>query len=153
MRSAERVCCSTTAAYTNGDEFGEWPRHERVSQWPGEGMMGDPVFDAFFKTQVEFTGGSAAIIRDAYIALLDRIGSPVVLLAHSQGGGIVWAVADARPDLVAGIVAIEPSGPPMQAVNRIDITGRERRNWGASGLPAIPRSSKSRSRTDRTGRI
>jgi pimeloyl-ACP methyl ester carboxylesterase len=135
MRSAERVCCSTTAAYTNGDEFGEWPRHERVSQWPGEGMMGDPVFDAFFKTQVEFTGGSAAIIRDAYIALLDRIGSPVVLLAHSQGGGIVWAVADARPDLVAGIVAIEPSGPPMQAVNRIDIKGRERRNWGASGLP------------------
>ncbi len=46
MRSAERICCSTTAAYTNGDEFGEWPRHERVSQWPGEGMMGDPVFDA-----------------------------------------------------------------------------------------------------------
>ncbi|MDH3508338.1 MAG: alpha/beta fold hydrolase [Gammaproteobacteria bacterium] len=135
MRSAERICCSTTAAYTNGDEFGEWPRHERVSQWPGEGTMGDPVFDAFFKTQVEFTGGGGALIRDAYIALLDRIGSPVILLAHSQGGGIVWAVADARPDLVRGIVAIEPSGPPMQAVNRIDITGRERRNWGPSGLP------------------
>lgn len=136
MRSAERICCSTTAAYTNGDEFGDWPRHERVSQWPGNGMIGDPVFDAFFKTQVEFVGGGAApIIRDAMIALLDRIASPIVLIAHSQGGGIVWAVADARPQLVAGVIGLEPSGPPMQNVNRTTVEGTESRDWGVSSLP------------------
>jgi pimeloyl-ACP methyl ester carboxylesterase len=135
IRSAERVCCSDTAAYTNGGEFGRWPRRERVSQWPGDGMMGDPVFDAFYKTQVEFAGGGAGLIRDAYVALLDRIGSPVILIAHSQGGGIVWAVADARPALVKGIVGLEPDGPPMQNVNRITVTGREQRDWGPSGLP------------------
>jgi pimeloyl-ACP methyl ester carboxylesterase len=135
IRSAERICCSNTAAYTNGAEFGEWPRKDRVSQWPGTGMMGDPVFDAFYKTQVAFVGGSSELIRDAYVALLDRIGVPVVLIAHSQGGGIVWAIADARPDLVKGIVGLEPDGPPMQNVDRITVTGRESRDWGPSSLP------------------
>jgi len=135
IRSAERICCSDNAAYTNGAEYGKWPRHDRVSQWPGEGMMGDPTFDAFYKTQVEFAGGGAEMVRDAYIALLDRIGTPVILIAHSQGGGIVWPIADARPDLVKGIIGLEPDGPPMQNVNRLNITGRERRDWGPSGLP------------------
>jgi len=135
LRSAERICCDENAAYTNGDEFGTWPQHDRVSQWPGEGMMGDPVFDAFYRTQVEFTGGGAELIRDAYIALLDRIGSPVILVAHSQGGGIAWPIADARPALVKAIVGIEPDGPPMQNVNRTTLETRERRNWGPSSLP------------------
>jgi pimeloyl-ACP methyl ester carboxylesterase len=136
IRSAERICCDPAAAYTDGIEYGQWPRAKQLSQWPGgDGKMGDPVFDEFYKTQVEFTGGPAEIIRDAMIALLDRIASPVILIAHSQGGGIVWAVADARPALVKGIVAIEPDGPPMQNVDRIKIEGSERRNWGPSGLP------------------
>jgi pimeloyl-ACP methyl ester carboxylesterase len=135
IRSAERICCDEVAAYTNGKEYGKWPRADRVSQWPGSGVIGDPVFDAFYKTQVEFVGGASEVIRDAMIALLDRIGSPVVLIAHSQGGGIVWPVADARPQLVKGIIGLEPDGPPMQNVNRITATGRERRNWGPSSLP------------------
>ena len=135
IRSAERICCDEVAAYTNGRVHGKWPRANRVSQWPGSGEIGDPIFDAFYKTQVEYVGGAAGAIRDAMIALLDQIGSPVILLAHSQGGGIVWPVADARPALVKGIVALEPDGPPMQTVNRVTATGRERRNWGPSGLP------------------
>lgn len=137
IRSAERICCDDTAAYTDGIDYGKWPRAKQLSQWPGgNGEMGDPVFDAFYKTQVEFTSNSE-LIRDAMIALLDRIASPVVLIAHSQGGGIVWAVADARPNLVKGVVAIEPDGPPMQNVDRIKIEGTERRNWGPSPLPLV----------------
>jgi pimeloyl-ACP methyl ester carboxylesterase len=136
IRSAERICCDEVAAYTHGIDHGRWPRADRLSQWPGSDQhMGDPVFDAFYKTQVEYTAGPSEIIRDAMVALLDRIGHPVVLIAHSQGGGIVWAVADARPALVTGIVGLEPSGPPMQAVNRQTVEGRERRNWGPSSLP------------------
>ena len=136
IRSAERVCCDDSAAYTDGVDHGLWPRAKQLSQWPGgDGEMGDPVFDEFYKTQVEFTGGPPTIIRDAMISLLDRIASPVVLIAHSQGGGIVWAVADARPNLVKGIVGIEPDGPPMQNVDRIKVEGSERRNWGPSPLP------------------
>ncbi len=53
------------------------------------------------------------INRDAGAKLLDRIG-PAVLLTHSQAGVIGWSVADARPNLVKGILAIEPSGPPIR---------------------------------------
>ena len=44
-------------------------------------------------------------------ALLNRVG-PAVLLVHSAGGGSGFAVAQAVPDLVDGIVAVEPVGAP-----------------------------------------
>src|SRR5262249_20126623 len=53
--------------------------------------------------------------RDAGIALLDRIG-PAILLTHSQSGAFGWPIADARPNLVRAIVAVEPSGPPVHDV-------------------------------------
>lgn len=46
--------------------------------------------------------------------LLDRIG-PAILITHSQGGTHGWLWADAQPELVKAIVAIEPSGPPFQS--------------------------------------
>ena len=46
------------------------------------------------------------------MALLDKIG-PAILLTHSQSGAFGWPVADARPDLVKAIVAVEPNGPPV----------------------------------------
>jgi pimeloyl-ACP methyl ester carboxylesterase len=56
--------------------------------------------------------------RDAIIALLTKIG-PAILLTHSQAGAFGWPVADARPDLVKAIVAVEPSGPPFYDVQDV----------------------------------
>lgn len=53
-------------------------------------------------------------MRAAGICLLDRIG-PAILVTHSQGGTHGWLWADARPELVKAIVAIEPAGPPFQS--------------------------------------
>jgi pimeloyl-ACP methyl ester carboxylesterase len=44
---------------------------------------------------------------------LDRIG-PAIILTHSQSGPFGWLIADARPNLVKAIVALEPSGPPFE---------------------------------------
>ena len=53
------------------------------------------------KTQVQFIGGrQAQLTIDANVALLDMIGTPVILLTHSQGGWFGWNIADERPDLV-----------------------------------------------------
>ena len=48
----------------------------------------------------------------AVLAEVDRRHGPAVLVCHSQGGAAVFRVLAARPDLLAGIVALEPSGFP-----------------------------------------
>jgi len=117
---------------------GNWPQAKRHTQWPGEGPLagrrGDPVFDAFYATQVESLASNADTQRHnqaAGAALLDRIG-PAILLTLSQAGPFGWLIADARPDLVKGIVAVEPSGPPFE--NSINATGKAR-PWGLTDIP------------------
>lgn len=56
-----------------------------------------------------------AATQAALAALLDRIGKPVVMLAHSNGGGSTYLAADVRPRLVRAIVSVEPKGPPFGA--------------------------------------
>ncbi|WP_052504517.1 hypothetical protein [Rossellomorea aquimaris] len=64
-------------------------------------------------TGVKAGGGSRADQQEVgnMIALLERTG-PSILLVHSMGGEIGYEVARQRPDLVEGIIAIEPVGSP-----------------------------------------
>lgn len=92
-----------------------WPQAKLHTQWPGGGKPGDPVFDQFYASQfpslVDFPT-QQRLNRDAGIALLDKIG-PAILMTHSQSGTFHWPIADARPNLVKAIVAVEPNGPPV----------------------------------------
>jgi pimeloyl-ACP methyl ester carboxylesterase len=95
-----------------------WPQAHAHTQWPGTGLKGDPAFDRFYASQVEMLGDRGEIervTRDAGVALLDEIG-PAILLTHSQSGPFGWLIADRRPELVKGIIAIEPNGPPFKDV-------------------------------------
>ena len=97
------------------ERYRMWPQAERHTQWPGAGVEGDPVFDQFFAQNypgLENFPRQQELNRDAGVALLDRIG-PAILFTHSQSGTFGWLVADARPDLVKAIVAMEPNGPPV----------------------------------------
>ena len=98
-----------------------YPQSPLHTQWPGQGKAGDPVFDQFFASQVEDIRNVTMIEdlnRNAGVALLDKIG-PVILLTHSQSGPFGWGLADARPKLVKGVVAIEPNGPPFYETSMI----------------------------------
>ncbi|OLT42142.1 lysophospholipase [Saccharomonospora sp. CUA-673] len=53
---------------------------------------------------------SQRLDADRLARLLDVIGD-AVLVTHSAGGPVGWLTANARPDRVAGIVAVEPIGP------------------------------------------
>jgi pimeloyl-ACP methyl ester carboxylesterase len=66
------------------------------------------------------------------VALLDKIG-PAIVLVHSQAGPIGWATADARPDLVKAVVAVEPNGPP---VHGLEFVGAP--DWFKEGGVALP---------------
>jgi pimeloyl-ACP methyl ester carboxylesterase len=78
--------------------------------------------------------------RDAIVALLEKIG-PSILLTHSQSGTFGWPVADARPDLVKAIVAVEPNGPPFHDVTNLGAPDWFRdahtsaRSWGPTAVP------------------
>ena len=56
--------------------------------------------------------------------LLDKIG-PAIIMTHSAGGPFGWLVAEIRPNLVKGIVAIEGGGQPFGGQNV----------WGMSTIP------------------
>jgi pimeloyl-ACP methyl ester carboxylesterase len=120
---------------------GNFPRMQKYTQWPSDspkkGTMGDPVFDNFAKGQVQFVNAQEKTAIPAGVALLDKIGSPVILVAHSQGGGIALNVADERPKLIAGMVEIEPGGPQIGNVNTAEVkyTRVNPNSWGLTGEP------------------
>ncbi len=105
--------------FTNAAKHNLWPQAKLHTQWPGDGpnkgTRGDPVFDQFYASQVQYIGVNAIVEqlnRDAGAALLDRIG-PAIVMTHSQTGAIGWVIGDARPKLVKAIIAAEPTGPPF----------------------------------------
>src|SRR5262245_61211430 len=112
---------TTERRFVAPDRYNGWPQAHLHTQWPGEGTTADPVFDQFLASQMPSIQDFAlqqALNRDAILALLDKIG-PAILLTHSQSGAFGWPIADARPDLVKAIVAVEPNGPPFFNVDNV----------------------------------
>jgi pimeloyl-ACP methyl ester carboxylesterase len=73
------------------------------SQFPNDG------YENFVKQNVpRWTTTDDAIVA-AYIAEIDRVG-PSIILFHSQAGSFGFKVAQARPDKVKALIAIEPAG-------------------------------------------
>ena len=135
IRNAPNLEETFTASAARGD----FPNAKKHTQWPGTGLIGDPVFDYFAKTQVQFLAGprQETMTRDANVALLDMIGSPVILLTHSQGGAFGWLIADARPNQVRAIVTVEPAAPPIRGVDNAKVAYTEGGglSWGVANSP------------------
>ncbi|CAF2614042.1 unnamed protein product [Rotaria sp. Silwood2] len=116
-----------------------WPQAVLHTQWPGtnkttKGRKGDPIFDAFYASTVQFVAHETNVqmmMQKAGTALLDKIGA-AILLTHSQSGSFGWLIADARPNLVKAIVAIEPKGPPFREAVFTNISSRA---WGLTDIP------------------
>ena len=110
----------------NANEF----QRKYHNQWPGTGEIGSRDLDQFVASQ----GGSYvtgagqdvahAVWRERGAMLLDKIG-PAIIMTHSAGGPFGWLVAEARPSLVKGIIAIEGGGQPFAGANV----------WGMSTIP------------------
>jgi pimeloyl-ACP methyl ester carboxylesterase len=119
-----------------------WPQAHLHTQFPGSGKPGDASFDQFYASQFPSIPSFAQqqeLNRDALVALLDKIG-PALLLTHSQSGAFGWPVADARPNLVKAILAVEPSGPPVHDIENLGPPDwfKDAERTKASGLGDIP---------------
>ena len=132
--------------FTAPKEFTDnWPQAQKHTQWPGSGRKGDPTFDHFLASQsitpTEIVKGAGPLneklTADALIVLLDKIG-PAIILTHSMSGKPGWLVADARPKLVKGMLAVEPNGPPFhEAPYAWGSSPGEKltRPWGLTAFP------------------
>ncbi|KAH0587092.1 hypothetical protein H2248_005910 [Termitomyces sp. 'cryptogamus'] len=112
-----------------------WPEASLHTQWPGNGSLGDPIFNVFYASTVpslDSDAETAMKIREAGSALLDKIG-PVILLTHSQAGQHGWVLGDARPTKVKAIVALEPIGPPF--INAVFPPFTAARDFGVTDIP------------------
>ena len=68
--------------FTAHEKFNLWPQAKLHTQWPGTGQRGDPTFDQFYASQVQYIGSGAVtqeLNRDAGAALLDKIGPAIVM--------------------------------------------------------------------------
>lgn len=120
--------------FTAVKQYNLWPQSSKHTQWPGTGVMGDPIYDAFYASTVQFLSNDTEAqvkMKAAGTALLDKIGAAVVI-THSQGGLYGWPLADARPKLVKAIIALEPTGPSFrEAVFQT----KAARPWGLTDIP------------------
>lgn len=105
---------------------------DQQTAWPWERDPGTGEMDqlvAGMGPMPADLGVSQELDADRLVKLLDRIG-PAVLVTHSAGGPVGWLVADARPDLVKGIVALEPMGPAF-----VEFPGLGTLTWGMTAAP------------------
>ncbi len=113
---------------------GSWANAGLHTQWPEEASrIGMPLFDQFAAAQVEFVADAAYSQQQVFAAageLLEKTG-PAILVTHSQAGPFGWKIGDAYPELVRGIVALEPAGPVFSG-NAEDLTAK---NFGLCELP------------------
>jgi pimeloyl-ACP methyl ester carboxylesterase len=91
------------------------PEAKLHTQWPGTtGIVGDPTVDQVMASQggsfLPDVGTTHRVWAERAGELLDIIG-PSVFITHSAGGPFAFIAADARPNLVVGLVPVEPAGP------------------------------------------
>lgn len=115
------------------------PRKQAVkhTQWPGTGRMGDPIFDAFYSSNVQYVNNDTyqqATMQASGADLLDHIGSPAILIGHSQAGPQAILIADARPNLTEAIILLEPGGPPFRGGVFSNASARP---WGLADVPLL----------------
>jgi len=112
---------NSASRFVSQEKFKLWPQAVLHTQWPGNGEPNDPATLQLAMSQLPAIADfdkQQPMVRDALIALVDQIG-PSILMTHSQGGAFGWPVADARPDKVKAILAIEPNGPPGRGLEFI----------------------------------
>ncbi|HEV8015579.1 MAG TPA: alpha/beta hydrolase [Stellaceae bacterium] len=104
--------------YVAQEKSNLWPQAHLHTQWPGGNTLDDPAVQQLVSSQlpsIKDFHRQQELNTAGLIALVDKIG-PSILLVHSQAGAFGWPVADARPDKVKGILAVEPNGPPFYSV-------------------------------------
>ena len=131
-----RTALELERIWTNARERGDFPLKMNHTQWPGTGKMGDPIFDTFIRSQVQFAGATGQLVRPAGVALLEMIATPVIMFTHSQGGGFGFDITESKPELVRAMVTAEPGGPQFGGADtaKVEAGPRNPNSWGLTNM-------------------
>jgi pimeloyl-ACP methyl ester carboxylesterase len=96
---------------------------ERASQTFGGKFDGAALEQAVAPLGPAMPAGATtrAVWRSRGAMLLDEIG-PAIFITHGDGSTLAWEVAEERPKLVRGIVALEPAPSNRSSVSGIPVT-------------------------------
>lgn len=104
-----RIIGDKTARFSDQEAFVLFRLGPAMHQYFDNSAFPKPGLDQFLKQNIASVDDDPAVISDALVALLDRIG-PAVLVTHSQSGQFGWLAA-MKSDKVRAVVTYEP-GPP-----------------------------------------
>jgi pimeloyl-ACP methyl ester carboxylesterase len=99
-----------------GEQLGAPPTTEFIAntftvqsgkQYPGGGAADSREVALHTASSEPGPTASSAILKENLGELLDKIG-PAIVVTHSAGGASGWLAMEARPNLVKGVLAIEP---------------------------------------------
>ncbi|KAL2880797.1 hypothetical protein SGCOL_003824 [Colletotrichum sp. CLE4] len=124
-------------AFTATKQYMFWPQAINHTQWPRTGVKYDPIFDAFYASDVQFIDDAVyqqSFVQEAGAALLDKIGKLVILLDHSQGSYMPSFIADKRPHLTKALVLLELAGPAFKD-EIFNLGMKNPRCWGLWDIP------------------
>ncbi|KAL7961941.1 Alpha/Beta hydrolase protein [Trichoderma compactum] len=108
-----------------------WPTAGLHNKWPGTGRRGDPAFVVYMESQQALYLQKAVrqkLAQNGLCNLLKAIGK-AILIGQGAGCTAAWLAADAMPELVAKVVAIEPAGPPAAKAHVNHPAGRTYSSW------------------------
>jgi pimeloyl-ACP methyl ester carboxylesterase len=99
-----------------GDQLGAPPTTDFIAnlftaqskQYPGGGAASSREVVQHTASSEPGPTASNAILKENLAELLDKIG-PAIMVTHSAGGPSGWLAMEARPNLVKGVLAIEPA--------------------------------------------
>ncbi|UPK97996.1 hypothetical protein LCI18_008931 [Fusarium solani-melongenae] len=104
----------------------KYPSAKFHDKWPGSGLRHDDPYFANYcaglttlclrKVERQCLG------QNALQGLLKHTGK-AFLIGEGTGGMMAWLATDVEPDLVAGVIAIEPVGPPFGTTTRTAASG------------------------------
>jgi pimeloyl-ACP methyl ester carboxylesterase len=115
--------------FLHGEFLGPAPTYEKAMRdFPRLGKIGDPALDQFMAAQGVAAANSprtAELLRARGAQILEFAG-PSILLTHGDGSQLATLAAEQRPDLVKGIISLDPqvfrsgSIPALQVVENLD---------------------------------
>ncbi|OAA62485.1 hypothetical protein SPI_04025 [Niveomyces insectorum RCEF 264] len=94
-----------------------WPSASLHTKWPGTGLCGDPCFGAYVASlgpSLRDRAEQQRIGQKAVASVVQWLKVPAtILVGEGSGATLAWLAADAVSDLIAGVIAVEPDGPPF----------------------------------------